>query len=153
MEFCFYTSYVKVCGEGGERMINRYFDSPLFKYPKQLSREFWNLTPKAKYLLCKLNYVSERHFGKPVVVTCIYYKGGSGIHSQWRAFDIRTKDYYTCNQVAFLLDHFNNNFPYDPLRPKLKTLIHHKVDDKKIKDYNLIGFVPQYHLHCQVYIK
>jgi len=127
---------------------------PLFKNPG-LREEFWLLEPKAKYLMMKLNYISVIKFGKPIIVTCIIYEGGSGIHSIKcrRGFDIRTRNYYTKEQREWLLDHVNKNFPYDKSRPRYKTLKYHKVDDKKIKDYKLKDFVPQYHLHCQVYIK
>lgn len=133
-------------------MINKYFDSPLFKHP-HLINEFWDLSPKAKYLMMKLNYVSVEQFGKCILVTCIYYKGGSGIHREYRAFDIRTKDWYTKDQITWLQAHFNFNFPYDPARPRFETLRYHIVNKKKIKDYKLKDFVPEYHLHCQVYVK
>lgn len=121
-----------------------------FKHP-ELKEQFWKLTPRARHLACYMEDIIWQE-GKEMMITCIYYEGGSGIHSQWRAFDIRSTD-LTYNQIVKITEFVNYDFVYDVDRPNLKSVIHHKVDSKKIKDYKLKDFVPQYHLHCQVWIK
>lgn len=123
-----------------------------FKNPK-LKEEVWKLTPKAQYLLCFTNWISIVLFNKPIMVTCIWYNGGSGVHALWRAFDIRTENYYSKKDIAKFIGFVNEHFPYDKKRPKMKSAIYHKVNKKKIKDYKLKDFKPQYHLHAQVWIR
>lgn len=122
----------------------------IFKEP-ELREQFWKLTPKARLLMCYADYLSQGHMGKPIIVTCIYYKGGSGVHAVWRAFDIRTEDYYEREDIMKLVEFVNEHYPYDKRRPRMKSAIYHKVNSKKIKDYKLKNFVPQYHLHFQVW--
>lgn len=116
----------------------------LFKEEKTRN-EFWELIPKAKYLLTYINWLSFSLFKKEVVITGIYYQGGSGVHSQFRAFDLRTKDYYTQEQIDTILETINRHFVYDPKRPEMKSCIYHKSDQVLID--------PEYHLHCQVWIE
>ena len=118
---------------------------------KQLEQEFWKLTPKARYLACYVDYLFWRHFKWEATITCIYYEGGSGIHSQWRAFDVSTKA-LRFNEIDIIKNFINREFPYDDSRPQLKSCIYHKVSEDKIRGYSLKDFVPEYHLHCQVWI-
>jgi len=118
----------------------------------EIAEQYWQLTPKARYLASYIDYLLWKWYKKQATITCIYYQGGSGVHSQWRAFDIRSTD-FTYNEIANIQYAVNITFPYDVSRPKLKTVIHHKVDKKKIKEYKLKDFVPQYHLHFQVWVK
>lgn len=119
---------------------------------KKLEQEFWQLTPKARWLASYVDYILWQDSKKEATITCIFYEGGSGIHSQWRAFDIRSTD-LTVKEITRLKDWINYDVPYDVDRPNLKTCIHHKVSAKKIKEYKLKNFVPQYHLHFQAWIK
>lgn len=118
----------------------------------ELMTEFWKLTPKARYLLCYIDYLLWKLYKLEATITCIYYEGGSGVHSQWRAFDISTKEISSMRIIA-IQEKVNRTFPYDINRPRLKSCIYHKVGDDKIKDYKLKNFVPQYHLHFQCWIK
>jgi len=121
-----------------------------FKSP-ELESEYWKLTPKARYLASYIDYLFWCQFQKEATITCIYYEGGSGVHSQWRAFDISTKNLQS-NEIGITEDIVNREFVYDVNRPQLKSCIYHKVGEDKIKGYSLKDFVPEYHLHCQVYI-
>lgn len=119
---------------------------------EELCGQYWKLTPKARYLAGYIDYLLWKWYKKEAIITCIFYIGGSGVHSQWRAFDIRSTD-FTYNEIAVIQEEVNRTFPYDVNRPQLKSCIHHKVDSKKIKDYKLKNFVPQYHFHFQVWVK
>jgi len=125
---------------------------PLFK-EERLRQEFWLLDPKAKYLMCKFNYVSIKRTGKPIIVTCIIYEGGSGVHSIKckRGFDVRTEGYYTAEQIVWFEEHFNKNFPYDVNRPKMKTLNYHEANIDIIEN-GIKKRAKEHHLHCQVWI-
>jgi len=118
----------------------------------EIAEQYWQLTPKARYLASYIDYLLWKLYKKQATITCIFYQGGSGVHSQWRAFDIRSTD-FTYNEIANIQEKVNTTFPYDVSRPKLKSCIHHKVDSKKISEYKLKDFVPQYHLHFQVWVK
>lgn len=126
----------------------------LFKEYK-FREEFWELDPKARYLAAKVDYLLWIKFGKQVIMTCIFYEGGTGVHSKKckRAFDIKTDDYLTIEEIQWIRSHINKNFPYDLKRPEKETCIYHKIDEKKIEEYKLENFVPEYHLHFQVWIK
>lgn len=124
----------------------------LFK-KKKLRKEFWLLKPKAQLLMCDANWTSYLLFGKPIIVTEIIYKGGTGIHADKRAFDIRIKDYYTDDQAEILKDTINRHWIYDPRRPHKKTCVRHKVKEEDVDKYEIPEFVPEDHLHFQVWIK
>ena len=119
---------------------------------KDLREQYWKLTPKARYLAGYIDYLLWKWYKKEATITCIFYEGGSGVHSQWRAFDIRSTD-FTHNEITYITNNVNLCFTYDVNRPKLRSCIYHKVGKDKIKDYKLENFVPQYHLHFQVWIK
>lgn len=118
---------------------------------EELWEQYWKLTPKARYLASYIDYLLWKLYKLEATITCIYYEGGSGVHSQWRAFDISTRE-LTSMRIIAIQEKVNKTFPYDINRPRLKSCIYHKVDDKKIKEYKLVNFVPQYHLHMQVWI-
>lgn len=120
---------------------------------EELREQYWKLTPKARYLASYIDYLLWKMYKKEATITCVWYEGGSGVHSQWRAFDIRTQDYLSGEQIEEIKERVNKTFPYDINRPKLQSCIYHKVDSKKISEYKLKDFVPQYHLHCQCWIK
>lgn len=124
----------------------------LFK-EERFRKQFWTLHPKLRYLLCKVDYLLWSKFGKEAKLTCLFYEGGSGVHSITcgRATDISTHN-LTAKEIIWIKDHINENFPYDPKRPEKKTCIYHKVDKEKIKEYSLKNFVPQYHFHFQVWV-
>lgn len=124
----------------------------LFK-KKKLRDQFWLLKPKAKILMCSADWVSLSLFGKQIIVTMIFYRGGTGVHADHRGFDVRTKDYYTEQQIRIFKDTINRQFIYDPLRPEKKTCIRHKVEKKDVDKYEIPEFVPEDHLHFQVWIK
>ena len=124
----------------------------LFK-KKKLQDEFWLLKPKAKTLMCFADWTSYLLFGKPIIVTEILYQGGTGVHADHRAFDIRTKDYYTDDQIDNLKGVVNRHYVYDPRRPEKKTCVRHKVKKENISKYKIPEFVPEDHLHFQVWIK
>lgn len=118
---------------------------------KRFKEQFWMLHPKTRYLACKVDYILWKQFGKEATLTCLFYKGGSGVHAVGRAFDVSTNN-LMAREIQWLKDHINKNFPYDSMRPEKKTCIYHKVDEKKIKEYDLKNFVPQWHLHFQVWL-
>jgi len=124
----------------------------LFK-KEGLKKEFWLLKPKAKLLMCSVNWTSYLLFGKPIIVTEIIYRGGTGVHADGRAFDIRTKDYYTDDQIDNLKDTINRRNVYDLRRPNKKTCVRHKVKQEDVEKYQIPEFVPEDHLHFQVWIK
>lgn len=124
----------------------------LFK-KKKLQDEFLLLKLKTKLLMYLADWTSYLLFGKFIVVTEILYKGGTGVHADQRAFDIRTKDYYTNNQVEIFKDTINRYWIYDPLRPEKKTCVRHKVEKKDVDKYEIPEFVPEDHLHFQVWIR
>lgn len=125
----------------------------LFKEEK-FKNEFWQLDSKARYLACKVDYLLWIKFGKELIITMIFYEGGSGIHSKKckRAFD-GSKHNLTENEVKWIENHINENFPYDSTRPNMKTCLPHKVDEKDIGKYEIPGFKPADHLHFQVWVK
>jgi len=123
----------------------------LFK-KDELKDQFWLLKPKAKLLMCFANWVSWTLTGKSLFVTMIYYKGGAGVHEDYRAFDSRIKDYYTEDQVNVIMGMVNGAYPYDPRRPEKKSCLRHKVDEKDIGKYQIPGFTPEDHLHFQAWI-
>jgi len=90
---------------------------------KELTQEFFYLKAKAKLLLCHADYLSLTMFDKPLVITKIFYEGGTGIHSLFRAFDVRHKDYYTEQETYTLVETINRHYPYDPARPEMKTCL------------------------------
>ena len=124
----------------------------LFK-KEGLKKEFWLLTPKAKLLMCAADLVSYNLFGKPIIVTMIFYRGGKGVHADHRAFDIRVVDYYTEKQIQIFKDTINWWFVYDLVRPRIKTCVRHTVPKEDIDKYEIPEFVPEDHLHLQVWIK
>lgn len=123
----------------------------LFKEDR-LKDEFWLLKPKAKLVMCFANWVSWTQTGKSLFVTEIYYKGGTGVHEDLRAFDSKIKDYYTEQQVNVIMGMVNGAYPYDLRRPEKKTCLRHEVKKEDIGKYEIPGFMPEDHLHFQVWI-
>ncbi|MBA7544848.1 hypothetical protein ES705_37209 [subsurface metagenome] len=119
----------------------------------KLRDEFWLLKPKAKLLMCSVNWTSYLLFGKPIIITEIIYRGGTGVHADGRAFDIRTKDYYVGDEAENLKDTVNRHWVYDPKRANKKTCVRHKVKKEDTGKYEIPEFVPEDHLHFQVWIK
>ena len=124
----------------------------LFK-EEGLKKEFWPLTPKAKALMCDVDLLSYKLFGKPIIVTMIFYRGGKGIHADHRAFDIGIVNYYTEEQIKIFKDTINRYWIYDLRRPNKKTCVRHTVPKEDIDKYEIPEFVPEDHLHFQVWIK
>lgn len=119
----------------------------------KLRDEVLLLKLKARLLMYLADWTSYLLFGKFIIVTEIIYQGGTGVHADKRAFDIRTKDYYTDEQTELFKDTINRYWVYDPLRPEKKTCVRHKVKKKDVGKYEIPEFVPEDHLHFQVWIK
>lgn len=119
---------------------------------QNLKQEYWKLTPKARYLAGYIEYLLWKLYKIEATITCIYYEGGSGIHSQWRAFDISTKE-ISSMQIIHIQEKVNATFPYDINRPRLKSCIYHIIKEDKIYEYRFKNFIPAYHLHMQVWVR
>lgn len=94
-----------------------------FKEPR-LKRQLADLTPKCLVLLAWFNFFSFEEFNKTAFITSIIRKNKkTSVHAHGRGVDIRSSRYTKDQKDKLLL--FFNDFPYDPKRPELDTLIHH----------------------------
>lgn len=86
------------------------------------------LHPLLRVLVQEAQEYAQSRWGWRFFVTCIFRTKeeddaleGTGIHTAWRAIDIRTRN-IDRDAVQDLTDHINDNWIYDPKRPSLVVL-------------------------------
>ncbi len=118
-----------------------------FKY-ETLKEEFWQLDPKLRMILTVLDFMCIKRFKKEIILTSLIRPKttDSGVHEAKRGADLRTIDYFTPQEIETILEFINLDYPYDPVRPNMKTAIYHEVKETlKDKDTELSGL----HIHIQ----
>lgn len=108
-----------------------------FKDLDRLQKEFWEIEPQLRLILCDAEAFLHR-FGHTLTLTCLMRTpeeqqalfdakeavATTSVHMYGRGGDARAIDDPVVSQA--LLDYINLKYVYDPSRPNLKTLIEHE---------------------------
>lgn len=108
-----------------------------FKDPRRLKKEWWEISPLLRLILCDAEWYSIQYFDEELTLTCLMRtaeeqadlvkRGASteaiSVHQFGRGGDARLLKNAANNLI--LQSYINHKYEYDPLRPHFKTVVRH----------------------------
>ncbi|MCK5504565.1 MAG: hypothetical protein KAJ10_05355 [Thermodesulfovibrionia bacterium] len=94
----------------------------------KLREQLCLINPRLRAIVLDLAYWVWREYGKELVITSLLRDQEGSVHKYGRGADVRSHN-FTSIQIAGMVSHVNENFPYHPkhLKSVKRAALYHNV--------------------------